>query len=350
LQFLPYRLADLCASLPKLDPTRVSYWDDLMENPWAGRNPQPDCHKCGRGHIPTADDISKLEVQDVQITCECGSSFTLTEAFRNAIYRDRRDEAAVHLIADWVEVATLRPNIGSFELIPFRSPFATVFWVDVCTAVPVSAISERLAFPGPLLAVPYWVAPDGFALLTVWSGSSVPEGCTVTYSAYGSLEASQTPDWVKTVHSARRLEMQKDFDSAIALLGVATEAFARSEFSRRTSQATVTHAKWDKYKKSKGGLPRVLEEWSAGRLAPSVLATWKDQVWDLRNLTFHEARTSVDEEAFRSALDTTLALIFGLRPSAVLELAGVRPTPAVTHSNTHGDAPAGHGSLGSVHG
>ena len=326
---LPYPLATLYGLLPQVDPQRVLYWDDFMENPWVGRNPQPDCHKCGRGHIPRPGDILKLQVEDVRITCECGSSFTLTEAFRNAIYRDRTDEAAVHFIADWVEVATLKPNVGSLEIIPFRSRFATVFRVDLHPSVPLSEASEPLGFPGPLLAIPYWMASDGFALLTIWSGASAPEGCQVTYNAYGSLEGAETPDWVKTIHSARRLEIQKDFDSAIALLGVATEAFARSEFLRRSPEAAVAQAhRWLQHKKSKHGLPGVLEEWSSEKLPPSIFATWKDQVWDVRNLTFHEARTPTDEETFRSALDTTLALIFGLRPASMLDLAGLSTASA----------------------
>jgi len=340
VQFLPYPLATLCGSLPKLDPSRVSYWDSFMENPWAGRNPQPDCHKCGRGHIPAPDEISQLQVEDVQITCECGSSFTLTEAFRNAIRRDRTPEAAVHLIADWVETATLSPNIGSLEPIPFRSRFAAVLRVDLYPAVPVSDPTRPLGFPGPLLAIPYWIASDGFALLTIWAGGSVPEGCRVTYNAYGSLEGTATPDWVRTIHSARRLEMRKDFDSVIALLGVATEAFARAEFLRRNPQTAVAHAaRWDKYKGSKGGLPGVLERWSADGLPPPVFPAWKKQVWALRNLTFHEARTSPDEETFRSALDATLALIFGLRPAAMLELGGVSHPSAVAATDDRKQPP-----------
>lgn len=301
-----------------------------MENPWAGRNPQPDCHKCGRGHIPTPDEISQLQVEDVQITCECGSSFTLTEAFRNAIYRDRTGEAATHLIADWVEVATLTPNIPSFEAIPFRSRFATVLHVRVDRSYPASGPADMSGLLGAFVAIPYWIASDGFALLTIPTGSSVPEGCNVTYTAYGSLEEAETPDWVRTIHSARRLEMQKDFDSAIALLGVATEAFARAEFLRHPRQVGAGHSdNWKKYKESRRGLHKVLEGWCPATLPPSVLPTWKEQVWDLRHLTFHEARTLPDEETFRSALDTTLALIFGLRPAAMLELAGVSPPPPV---------------------
>jgi hypothetical protein len=179
---------------------------------------------------------------------------------------------------------------------------------------------------GAFLAVPYWIAVDGFALLTVAVAEPVPEGCTVTYKAYGSLEGTETPDWVRTVHTARRLEMQKDFDSAIALLGVATEAFARAEFLRQPSQAEAANAgSWQKYRDSRGGLYRVLEKWRPATLASSVLAAWKEQVWVQRNLTFHEERTLPDEEMFRSALDKTLALIFGLRPAAMLELAGVKP-------------------------
>jgi hypothetical protein len=278
--------------------------------------------------------MDRLQVKDVGITCECGSSFTLTEAFRNAIYRDRSDQAPAHLIADWVEVATLRPNIGSLELIPFRSRFAAVFRVDLSPSVPVNENSEPLALPGPLLAIPYWVAPDGFALLTVWSGVSSPEGCRVTYTAYGSLEGGKTPDWVKTIHSARRLEMQKDFDCAIALLGVATEAFARSEFLRRASRAANSQAvRWEKYKQSRRGLRNVLKEWADGRLPSSILDTWNEQVWQLRNLTFHEERTSAEQETFRSALDTTLALVFGLRPAAMLEVAGVTPASSSVATN-----------------
>jgi hypothetical protein len=128
------------------------------------------------------------------------------------------------------------------------------------------------------------------------------------------------------------MEQQKEYDTAIALLGVATEAFARSEFIRRVSvSGTPAGGKlagpWEKYKKKMGGLPGVLRGWAQGvpNLSPYVITTWEDQVWALRNLTFHEERSSPDEERFRCALDVSLALIFGIRPGAMLELAGVSP-------------------------
>lgn len=330
MQILPYPLARLYGPLPQLDETRVSYWDDAMEIPWVTRNPQPDCHKCGRGHIPTPEEMEKLQLEDVPITCECGSSFTLTEAFRNAIYRDRTDEASARLTADWVEVASLTPNVGSFEPIPFRSRFASVFRVDLQPQVPISDAQQfpRVPLPGPLVAVPYWIAPDGFLLLTIWSGDSpVPEGCLVHYKAYGYMEGTRPPSWVRSIHTARRLEQDREFDAAIAMLGVATEAFARGEFVRigpRGRGGDDLAKRWRDYKDKKRGLSKILEEWGDGRIPPLVFTTWKDQVWEQRHLTFHEQRTAFDPEAFRSALDVTLALIFGIRPASMLELSGVR--------------------------
>lgn len=326
MHFLPYPLSTLYPFLGKPDTSRIRYWDDFMENPWVGPNPQPDCHKCGRGHIPTTNEVLQLQSGDVRIDCECGSSFTLTEAFRNAIYRDRTDEAAAHLIADWVEVASITPNVGSFEPIPFRSHFSRVLRVDLSCSYSATWPPQPSGLLGTFIAVPYWIAVDGFTLLTVPVAQPLPEGCMVTYKAYGSLEGNQTPDWVRTVHTSRRLEMEKDFDSAIALLGVATEAFARAEFLMGSPNATISQSdSWRQHKDSQGGLYRVLEKWSSGTPASSVLPNWKQNVWDMRNLTFHEERTLPDEETFRSALDTTLALIFGLRPAAMLELAGATP-------------------------
>jgi hypothetical protein len=58
-------------------------------------------------------------------------------------------------------------------------------------------------------------------------------------------------------------------------------------------------------------------------LASNIYDQWKDQVWEFRHPHSHGESRAADMTMFRAALDSMLALVFGLRPAAMLELASV---------------------------
>ncbi|MEX2245968.1 MAG: hypothetical protein WEC75_04710 [Dehalococcoidia bacterium] len=327
MQFLRFSIKHALPGAPILRQDEIIYWDDWMSNPWAGRNPQPDCKACGRGHIRNQGQLEQLQHGDVAITCECGASFRLTEAFRHAIKQDRTAEAAHLLMAEWVEMATIQPKVPSIVVVPFRTPFARLYRVEISPSIPIRTQGD-LSVVHKLFTTVYWIALDGFVLLSVWAGGDAPDGITITYSAYGSLEFDGAPDWVRTIHSSRRLEIEEDWDAATALLGVATEAFARQEFMLERQGKSPLEETWRKFKESRGGLSRVLRSWCEQRGVPEQeLDEWQSQVWDQRNLTFHESRATLGLDDFREALDVTLRLIFSLRPAAMLELSAVQLGP-----------------------
>jgi hypothetical protein len=329
MQYLPYKLAVLRGMLPTVPSERIEYLDWWMDNPWGGRNPQPDCvGGCGRGYVPTDDDLRALAVGDVTVSCECGARFCLTEAFRHAINRDHTPASGSLLISNVVEMATITPNVPALEAVFFRTKFERVFRVDLQVGYSVTAAEHSaVGFLGAFVALPHWIADDGFSFITVPAIADLPERCAVTYSAYGYLDGVEIALWVRRVHSARRLADEHNFDAAISMIGVATEAFQRNvpRGDSALPNGTTGTPTAPRRKKQRGeGFPSRIEAACRERgVADVIFADWRDQVWKFRDPTFHGDEISADAGLFRSALDATLALMFALRPAAMLELAGV---------------------------
>jgi hypothetical protein len=201
-----------------------------------------------------------------------------------------------------------------------------VFRVDVAVALHLDNWTQGGGWPGPVIAHPYYIADDGFLLLTVPLEDFPAERVSVKYTAYGMRESMRIPDWVRGIHTARRLEEQTEIDAAMSMLAVATEAFARERFFQDAPEADQSRAAiaWKRAKRQQRGVPNLLRGWLATATESPDVDEWEANVWDRRNTTFHQERTELALREFRRALDTTLHLVFAVRPSAMLELAGVK--------------------------
>lgn len=318
-----YKLNFPIKKLPIFPVIKQNVWEEFNSNPWAAgsRIPQPSC-KCGRGHIPTKTELKTLQKKDIKIKCECGEEFYLTEAFIKAICSDKTPESGPGLISDKIEVGTflLTTPVGT---VLFKEEFKNIFrvYLGVVTSGFVSLGDS------PKIAVLY-MSTDGFSYIS--SCADNLDQVSITYKAYGSNNSAV--DWVKSIHSSRRLASEGDYDAAIAILGTATELFARKEFlllnpALSKQSEDKIREKWQDYKNierfGRKGLPGVINEWGRGQFKDTVFKFWKNKVWELRHKTFHGKRSTLRERDYDKALSSTLTIIFKIKPAAMTDLAQI---------------------------